>query len=56
MTRDEILRSVWGQNVFVTRRSVDRCVNTLRKKIEDDPRRPIFLQTVREIGYRFECG
>ncbi len=54
MTRDEILRSVWGFDVFVTTRSVDRCVNTLRKKIETDPRCPSFIKTIREIGYRFE--
>ena len=54
MTRDEILRLVWGRDVFVTRRSVDRCVTTLRKKIEPDPANPDFIHTVREIGYRFE--
>ena len=56
ITRDEILRRVWGHNVFVTARSVDRCVNTLRKKIEPDPTRPRFITTVRQIGYRFEEG
>lgn len=59
-TRQQLLDAVWGYNVFVTGRSVDRCVNTLRNKIEEDSRRPQFLKTVREIGYRFEltadCG
>jgi len=54
LTRDDILRSVWGHDVFVTRRSIDRCINTLRKKIEPDPARPAFIKTIREIGYRFE--
>lgn len=54
LTRDQILRRVWGQNVFVTFRSVDRCVTTLRKKIEANPSRPLFVKTIREIGYRFE--
>jgi len=54
LTRDEMLNNVWGYNVFVTGRSVDRCVNTLRNKIEPDPQRPTFLQTVRQIGYRFD--
>ncbi len=54
LTRDDILDRVWGHGVFVTTRSVDRCVNTLRAKIEPDPRRPRYIQTVREIGYRFE--
>jgi DNA-binding response OmpR family regulator len=38
----------------VTPRSVDRCVTTLRKKIETDPTRPTFIQTILDIGYRFE--
>ncbi|HUS92153.1 MAG TPA: response regulator transcription factor [Phycisphaerae bacterium] len=54
LTRDQILNGVWGYDVFVTRRSVDRCVTALRKKVEPDPSRPTFIQTVREIGYRFE--
>jgi DNA-binding response OmpR family regulator len=54
LTRDEILRSVWGYNILVTSRSVDRCINTLRNKIEPDPHRPTFIKTIRDIGYRFE--
>ncbi|MBC8372932.1 MAG: response regulator transcription factor [Phycisphaerae bacterium] len=54
LTRDEILRRVWGYDVFVTSRSIDRCVNTIRKKIEPDSARPTFIKTIREIGYRFE--
>ena len=54
LARDEILRLVWGPNVFVNGRSVDRCINTLRGKIEDDLSQPRWIQTVRETGYRFE--
>jgi DNA-binding response OmpR family regulator len=54
VTRDSILDAVWGNEVIVTERSVDRCVTTLRGKIEPDPRNPLFIQTVRDIGYRFE--
>lgn len=53
-TRDEILDAVWGNSVIVTGRSVDRCVTTLRAKIEPDPHRPAFIHTVRDVGYRFE--
>jgi DNA-binding response OmpR family regulator len=56
LTRDSILDGVWGQEVLVTDRSVDRCVTTLRAKIENDPRNPCFIQTIRDIGYRFEAG
>jgi DNA-binding response OmpR family regulator len=31
-------------------------VTTLRSKIEPDPRQPVFIQTIRDIGYRFESG
>jgi len=54
LTRDSILDGVWGNEVIVTDRSVDRCVTTLRSKIEEDPRNPSFIQTIRDIGYRFE--
>ena len=56
LTRDAIVRSVWGVNVFVTLRSVDRCVTTLRKKIEPDPTCPIFILTIMDVGYRFEVS
>jgi DNA-binding response OmpR family regulator len=54
LTRDSILEAVWGDEVIVTDRSVDRCVTTLRSKIEPDPREPRFIHTIRDIGYRFE--
>ena len=56
LSRDVILNAVWGSAVFVTPRSIDRCVATLRAKVEPDPHRPIYIQTIREIGYRFEPG
>jgi DNA-binding response OmpR family regulator len=54
LTRDEILNAVWGYDCVVTSRSIDRFVTTLREKIEPDPSQPIFIHTIRQIGYRFE--
>jgi DNA-binding response OmpR family regulator len=54
VTRDQILDTVWGHDVFVTPHSVDRCINTLRSKIEPEPRLPTYIQTIRDVGYRFE--
>ena len=54
LTRDQVLDAVWGHDIVVNDRSVDRCVTTLRAKIEPDPRHPICIQTIRDIGYRFE--
>jgi DNA-binding response OmpR family regulator len=49
LTRDQILDAVWGDEIIVNDRSVDRCVTTLRAKIE-----PSYIQTIRNIGYRFD--
>lgn len=54
LTRDDILLHVWGEAIVVTARSVDRCVTTLRSKIEPDPHHPTLIQTIPDIGYRFE--
>lgn len=54
LTRNDILNAVWGHSVIVTARSVDRCVTTLRAKIEPCPQRPTYIHTIRDIGYRFE--
>ncbi len=54
LTRDEILNAVWGYDCIVTPRSIDRFVATLRNKIESDPHNPVFIHTIREIGYKFE--
>ena len=54
LTRDQILKRIWGLDIFVTTRSVDRCVTTLRSKIEPDPAAPRYIHTLREIGYRFD--
>jgi len=56
LTRDQILDGVWGNAIIVNDRSVDRCVTTLRAKVEADPRHPVHIQTIRDIGYRFECA
>jgi DNA-binding response OmpR family regulator len=54
LARNDILTAVWGNSVIVSLRSVDRCVTTLRAKIEADPRHPRFIHTIHDIGYRFE--
>lgn len=56
LTRDTIINVVWSRSIINTNRSVDRCVNTLRKKIEQDPSRPRYIHSIRDIGYRFEPG
>ena len=53
LSREEILNRVWGYDVTVTPRSIDRFVATLRRKIEADPHHPEFILTAREFGYKF---
>ena len=54
LSRDEILNQVWGYDAYVGARTIDRFVTTLRNKIEPDPHHPIYVHTIREIGYKFE--
>src|SRR6266508_2387831 len=53
ITRDEFLKHVWGEDVYVTHRTVDTHVAALRKKIEDDVEHPAYILSVRNVGYRF---
>ena len=53
-SRDQLLESVWGEQRFVTPRTVDVHVRRLRERIEQQPDNPRYLTTVRGFGYRFE--
>ncbi|MFJ2769293.1 response regulator [Streptomyces sp. NPDC087300] len=52
-SRQHLLEQVWEHSFYGDARLVDACVMRLRGKIEDDPRRPVYVQTVRGFGYRF---
>jgi DNA-binding response OmpR family regulator len=52
VSRDELLRAVWGYLDVPNTRSVDHAIARLRKKIEDDPHQPEFIHTVHGDGYR----
>jgi len=53
-SRDQLLEEVWGQQRFVTPRTVDVHIRRLREQIEAEPDNPRYLTTVRGFGYRFE--
>jgi DNA-binding response OmpR family regulator len=53
-SRDQLLREVWGEQHFVTPRTVDVHIRRLREQIEEKPDHPRHLVTVRGFGYRFE--
>jgi DNA-binding response OmpR family regulator len=55
VTRDEILNEVWGEETYVTNRTVDTHVANVRAKVERDPRHPRHVLTVHGIGYRWNA-
>ncbi|MDQ6673732.1 MAG: response regulator transcription factor [Chloroflexota bacterium] len=50
--RHHLFASVWGPSFFGDERALDVYIRMIRKKIEPDPSRPIYLHTVRGVGYR----
>ena len=52
-THRQIYEAVWGKEYFRDEGNVTAHIGRIRKKIEPDPRNPIFIQTVRGIGYKF---
>ncbi len=53
ISRDDLMMVVWGYNSDVNTRTLDMHIVRLRKKIEENPDRPEYLQTVRGVGYKF---
>jgi len=54
VSREDLLREVWGYKAAVRTRTVDTHVLQLRKKLEPDPGSPRHFHTVPKFGYRFE--
>ncbi|GAA1902818.1 response regulator transcription factor [Streptantibioticus ferralitis] len=52
-SRQQLLESVWEHSYHGDSRLVDACVMRLRAKVEDNPRSPKYIQTLRGFGYRF---
>jgi len=55
-TRDLLLELVWNYDYLGDSRLVDAAVQRLRAKVEDDPKQPTLIRTVRGVGYRFDAG
>jgi two-component system alkaline phosphatase synthesis response regulator PhoP len=53
VTREKILQTVWGYQVFPTTRTIDNFILTFRKHFEEDTRNPRFFHSVRGMGYKF---
>jgi len=52
-TRQSLLEAVWGDSAYREPRTIDVHIRHLREKIEPDPREPVYIFTVRGVGYRF---
>jgi two-component system alkaline phosphatase synthesis response regulator PhoP len=53
LSRDELLKEVWGYSTETFTRTVDVHVASLRQKLEDDPKQPELIHTVPGLGYKF---
>lgn len=52
-TRDELMEIVFGEEADSFDRVIDTHIKNLRKKVEDDPKKPEYIKTVHGIGYKF---
>ncbi len=52
ISRDDLLETVWGDEVFPSTRTVDNFILRLRKRFEPNPQSPVHFHSVRGVGYR----
>ncbi|NBD22320.1 winged helix-turn-helix transcriptional regulator [Paenibacillus glycinis] len=52
LTRQAIMEAIWGDGYFGGSNSVDVHIKSLRQKLGDDPKSPVYIATVRGVGYR----
>jgi len=52
--RQTLLDRVWGEDAYVDDRTVDVHIRWLREKIEPEPGKPVYLLTIRGVGYKFQ--
>ena len=53
--RHDLLNEVWGYESLPTTRTIDNFILDLRKKLEENPSKPRYIESVRDIGYRFNA-
>ena len=53
LTKQRIYEEVWGEEYFYDDSNIMSIISRLRKKIEENPSRPQYIQTIKGIGYRF---
>ena len=55
VSRQQILQSVWGYDVYPSTRTIDNFILSFRKYFEDDPKSPTYFKSVRGVGYKFNA-
>ncbi|MCB0551848.1 MAG: response regulator transcription factor [Phaeodactylibacter sp.] len=53
VSRQQILQSVWGYDVYPSTRTIDNFILSFRKYFEKDPKNPEYFLSVRGVGYKF---
>lgn len=53
VSRNQILQSVWGYDVFPSTRTIDNFILAFRKYFEEDPKTPRYFHSIRGVGYKF---
>jgi DNA-binding response OmpR family regulator len=53
VTREDLMSEVWDTNWFGSTKTLDVHIGWLRRKLEDDPTHPTYIETVRGVGFRF---
>jgi DNA-binding response OmpR family regulator len=56
VTREQLMRDVWGAKWWASTKTLDMHVSWLRRKLGDDAHSSKFITTVRGVGFRFERG
>ncbi|MDA0685562.1 MAG: response regulator transcription factor [Bacteroidetes bacterium] len=56
VTREEILKTVWGYTVFPSTRTIDNFILAFRKYFEEDPKNPSYFLSLRGVGYKFSIN
>lgn len=56
VSREQILETVWGYDIYPSTRTVDNFILAFRKYFEEDPKEPRYFFSIRGVGYKFVCN
>ena len=56
VSRDQILELVWGVDVYPSTRTIDNYLLNFRKYFEEQPKQPLYFQSIRGVGYKFKTN